>query len=284
MGTFNSTLFNQGSFGSTPQDVPVTGGVTVSQLTPVNSTTYIDLVGVMMGLTRDTGETSDRFAMRLQAAARSDRGMLNELRLRLGLEFQAAISVESAWPFTLNCSISGIELSNISGSYTLPLLTIDPDNVWVWKSLSQVAAAIHALPGYTASFLAVNDGPALQLVRQSNTLLSVGEAVNGSAAILAHSGLIQGSELFSTLVPSYRYGADGVSLYFDQPVADGVTVTYQYRQSPFSLITCSAAILALADPDLAAVAVTPDNQLTYQAKEFIQAAASTSTDLSYWAV
>jgi hypothetical protein len=275
MGTFSNTLPS----GPLP-------AATLSQLTQVNSTTYIDLVGVMLGLARKTGETSDQFALRLQDAARSDRsgtyvGILNELRLRLGIEFQAAIPVSAATPFALTCSIAGIQLVNSTATYGVPLLEVDPDNVWVWRLLSQVAADIDALPGFTAS-LAVADAPALTLARQSNTLLATGEAIAGSVVLLENAGLVQGSELFSTQVPAYHYGVDGQTLYFDQIVPAGVAITYQYRLTPYSLITCPVAILSLTDPNLATVSVTAGNQLAYQAREFIQAVAN--VDCSYWAL
>jgi hypothetical protein len=275
VGTFSNTL---------PSGPPP--AATLSQLTPVNSTTYIDLVGVMLGLARKTGETADRFALRLQDAARSDRsgtyvGILNELRLRLGIEFQAAIPIAATAPFALTCSIAGIRLSNSAATYEAPLLEVDPDNVWVWRMLSQVAADINAFPGFTAS-LAVADAPALTLARQSNTLLATGEAISGNIVLLQNSGLVQGSELFSTRVPTYHYGVDGATLYFDQIVPAGATITYQYRLTPYSLITCPVAILSLADPNLAMVSVTAGNQLVYQAREFIQAVAN--VDCSYWAL
>ena len=285
MGTFNSSLYNQGLFGTDAGLSPAGSAASVTQLTQVNTTSYIDMVGVMLGLSRNTGETSDRFAIRLQEAARSDRsgtyaGMLNELRLQLGLEFQQAISLSSATPFTLTCSIAGVKIVNSAGSYNVPLLTIDPDGVWVWALLSGIASALNALPGFAAALTGI-DGPALQLVRQSNTLLAIGEAISGGTVRLAHAGLVRGTELFSTLVPSYTFSTDGQSLYFAQPVPDGVTITYQYALVPFSLISCSAAILALSDPGLASVAVTSSNQLAYQAREFIWAVSNQS--LSYWA-
>lgn len=283
MGLFNYALFNQGLFNS-PGTADFSG-VSVVNLTQVNSTSYIDMVGVFLGLDRITGETSDVFAKRLMEAARSKRdgtyaGLLNELRLQLGLEFQRAINVSSTGSFSLTCSIAGVKLTNSATTYCCPLLTIDPDGLWIWKQLSDIVAFINGIPEFAASLVGT-DGPALQLTRQSNTFVALSEAISGANVTLANQGLIQGSELFSFNVPSYTYSADGGTLYFVQPVPDGVTVTYQYQRTPFTLISCPAAMVALTDPDLASVAITSDNQLTYQAREFIWAISN--ADLTYWA-
>jgi len=70
------------------------------QIIPVNSTSYVDMLGVLIGMERLQGESSAQFAERIDLAISATRGpdfigIMNRLCLAFGLEMSQAIRITS---------------------------------------------------------------------------------------------------------------------------------------------------------------------------------------------
>src|SRR5690242_6419545 len=105
--------------------------VPTSGQTLANSTTYIDLLGVQVGLTRMAGESSMAFSERVHRAAISDRsasyrGLMNEIALQFGLEMFEAIELSGPIDVEVSVSLRGLRLVSIGGaeSFLFPLATV----------------------------------------------------------------------------------------------------------------------------------------------------------------
>ncbi|HZU27482.1 MAG TPA: hypothetical protein VFA04_18280 [Bryobacteraceae bacterium] len=97
-------------------------------------------------------------------------GMMNEL----GLQMSRAINItDDTGDFQLDVSIAGVHLKNAHLETTIPILSLTADDFWQWSQISDVVAAINATGHFTAA-LTGDDGPALTLARQSNTLAGRG--------------------------------------------------------------------------------------------------------------
>lgn len=251
----------------------------------VNSTSYIDMLGVLVGLRRFTGETTDEFRDRLWRAVSAERGpqyrgLLNELNLQLGLQPTEILRIWNLnGDLDVSVSLAGIKLASPGFSTTIPLLSVDGDDMWVWKKHSELASAINASGACYAELLG-EDGPALQLMMQSNVRLARNEPVRGAAAVLENSVLIPGTEVFSGAVPDYAVAENKRVLVFDAPVPEGTTVTYRYRICPYTAVASQVGLLNLLDPAFAGMAVTDNNRLVYQVREYLQEVML--QDRSYW--
>jgi len=250
----------------------------------VNSTTYVDLLGFLVGLERMPGEPSDVFAARVARAGALSRtanyvGLMNELHLQFGFDLSQAISIDDPATYTVWVDLAGVHLRAGSISVDSPLTTIDVDGFWAWRMLSAVVADLNAAAGVGATLL-VDDGPAFQLPNQANTMLAVAEPISGQIVQLAHQGLQAGTEVFNVPVQAYTV-SDGSTLLFKQALPAGVRVTYQYQVVPYALISSPVFLIGMADPNLAVIAAIPGGGMAYQMSEFIQALAN--QDLSYWA-
>jgi hypothetical protein len=250
----------------------------------MNSTTYVDLLGILVGLERMQGETSGVFAERVARAGVLKRtadyvGLMNELHLQFGFDLSRAISITSANPYDLWVDLAGVHLRSGFASVDSPLVAIGPEDFWEWRALSQIVTDLNTAGGVTATLL-IGDAPAFQLPSQSNTMLVVGEAIQGSLVHLAHPGFQSGSEAFSALVPKYSVRADSV-LEFDHDLPTGMRISYRYKLTPYTLISSPVFLLSMVDPNLGAVASAPDGAMAYQMREFIQELAG--KDRSYWA-
>lgn len=285
MGLFNSNLFNFGQFGQTGSG---TGqGVSLLPPTSVNSTTYVDLIGVLVGLTRIPGESSQDFLVRLEDAIRSRRdstyiGILNEIRLNLALPVDEAFSVSATQSefFNIDCSVAGVTMTAGSNSITVPLLTIDGDGFWVWKKISDIADEITNSGFFSATFIGP-DGPALRIAEQSNTGLIINEPIAGQAIQIQNPQIIPGSEAFNNAVPHYTISSDYSALYFDAPVPNGTQITYQYRKCPYTVLSSPVGLFSFLDPAFSSIAVTSNDSLVYQVQEAMQTLVA--ADGSYWA-
>jgi hypothetical protein len=165
-----------------------------------------------------------------------------------------------------------------NNTLVVPIVEIGPDDFWAWRSLSAVVADLN-INGLAATLL-VPDGPAFQLVQQSNRMSVIGEDITGQFIKLQNPGLIVGTELFNQAVPAYTF-TNGV-LFFATPIPDGTRVNYQYQVSPYDLLACPVFLLGLQDSELGTLAVTPAGKLVYQMREYVQELAT--SDRSYWAV
>jgi hypothetical protein len=291
---YNRPLFNEVMPGTQDAGLLAPGftRVPMENAPQVNSTTYIDLLGVLVGLDRLPGEPADVFADRLYKAASLDRGvdyvgLMNALTLELGLELSELISLEripaDETDTDLTCAVSvdlaGVHIEWGDTRLTSPLMTVGPDDFWQWRLLSDVVADLNNARGLQASLLGV-DGPAFQLARQSSVLLAVGEAIDGQTVRLAHPGLVAGTETFNQPVPQYAVESDSV-LFFNDPLRAGTRVNYQYRVYPYSLIGSPVFLMSMLDPLLGTLAVSTNGTLIYQMKEFAQELVA--NDRSYWA-
>ena len=280
MGLFNTSPFNSSSFNE--QDlVQRSLGTPV----PINSTTYVDMLGVLVGLERLIEEPSHAFVLRVHEAMASDRsgtqiGLLNELRIQFAQDFYEAISITSVGEVSIFASIKGVSIESTAGNIVAPLLIVNEDSMWEWRTLSEIVTDINASNIATAQLL-IPDGPALQVCRQSNISRVVGEPVIGQAIRLARNQAIPGTELFSNSVPSYNYTANNKEIHFSSDVPVNTTISYQCKSNPFKLITCPISMFSLSDPDIQSSSVNPSTGLPYQIKEVLQTVMK--QDSSYWA-
>jgi hypothetical protein len=258
--------------------------VVVSQdrIQPVTGTSYVDVLGLAAGLERLPGEDAAEFAERIDLAVSADRGpgyegLLNNLAIELGLEMRRAVRVSADAPFTLKVLFGELRLNEL----TIPLITMSCDDFWEWKPISAVASEIAAVPGFRTEVLG-DDGPALQLMRQSNQGTVLGEALaSGSRSQQLASGeIVPGSVVFDGPAPEFSIGADGRSLHFDGPPADGLAVSYRYRRCPYDLVASPAAAFSLTDPQVRARCLGANGRLIYQAREYLQEILR--RDGSYW--
>lgn len=250
----------------------------VKVLSKINSTTYADIIGLQFGLDRLPGETAENYVKRMETASHLKRahpyeGALNEINLQLGFIPKPYIHIEMSIPTVMNISIAGVV---IGVAPTIPLLTFDLDNVWNWRSMSDVVADIDKVVPAT---LLVPDGPALQLARQSNNLWAFSEEVTANQFQLKNNGILVGSEYFNQNVPPYILREDGLITFHDAPPA-GLKITYNYIVTSYDIVGSPVALIGFTDPEFPTVAATGISNLAYQVREFLQTIML--QDRSYW--
>lgn len=256
----------------------------ITAVNNVNSTSYIDELGISIGLSRLPGETSDEYIRRLRTATRINTGqdyvgLLNEISLRLGLKVERAISLDGNTPFDVAVSLAGISLSTDTETHNIPLVTVDVDDAWTWRKLSDIVSDIDSLGLVTVS-LDVDDGPSLKLAKQSNIVTTIAQPISGQDIALNTVNIITNSIKFNNPVSGYVLDTSDGTLEFSQPVLDGTTISYRRRIWPYSIITSEAALISLLDPSLQEVAQGPNGSIVYQVREMIQSIVN--QDLSYW--
>jgi len=247
-----------------------------------NSTTYADQLAIQLGLFQDrlTGEPSTAFLDRLYAAAYARRdhtleGVINEMVSLLGLSIQAGILVTSIDTSTV-ITVGAGQLT--IGSVVIPTVTIDSDDYWEWRMLSDVVSDINSLT-YSTAVLQIPDAYAIQLVPQSSLGCSIAEPITAITMQLLKTGIAVGSELFNNPVGSYVLTAGG-SLTFSVAPQQGTTISYTYNMSPFSLTCSEVGVINLMDPALQTTALCPDGSLVHQVQEFVQQILT--SDPCYW--
>lgn len=256
----------------------------LTTITPTNSTTYADEVGVSIGLPRLPGETAESYVKRLKLATRIDtnqdyRGLLNEITLRLGLVSAKLIALAADSPISVTVNLAGIVLTNGSITQNIPLLTVDVDDSWTWRFLSDIVTDINNGTLVNATLL-VSDAPTIKLATQSNTLTVLAQPIQGQNINLGVTGVLVGTEVFSTVVPSYTLLPTG-SLIFSAPVPLGTTITYKYQIWPYNLVGGDVGLISLLDPAVSTVAQGPNGTMIYQMREAVQTIMQ--QDRSYWA-
>lgn len=255
----------------------------VNQIQQINSTSYADEVGLLIGLDRLPGETTTAYVQRLEAATQLRRdqpyeGALNGINLALGFEPATYISLALPADTVVSVSIAGIVVGDAPA---VPLLTFDADSYWIFRTLSAVVTDLNELFSFSLATLLVPDGPAFQLARQTNSLYSFSEAVGGITWQLEQTvGVQVGSELFNLTPPAYTLTSTG-SLVFASAPDPSLTITYNYIVTPYDLVGAPIALIGLTDPEFPTVAETTGNTIAYQVSEFVQAAML--QDRSYWA-
>lgn len=240
-----------------------------------NSTSYVDLLGIQSGLERIPGESTHSFADRVAQSAVLERdasyvGQMNELMLQLGFTLQEAVVIEA--PGEISVDLNGIHTLGLS----IPLVEIDVDNFWRWRTLSEVVADLNAA-GAVATLL-IEDGPAFQLCRQSNTLQRLRQPVDGQTLVL-DGPLVSDSLSFNRSVPSYT--VQGTLVRFTSPVPAGTEATYKFRPESFKLVSSPVFLMSMVDSALGTLAVDTNGPLVYQMREFVQ--EMMERDRSYWA-
>ena len=252
----------------------------------VNSTTYADVAGIALGIDRLPGEQTPAYVDRLYRAAASRRdhsyqGMLDEVASQLGLKVQPGILISPSDPETSIVSHVG-QITFIDSVRTtiIPTLTIGEDSYWSWKRLSKVVAEINILDGFQAQLL-ISDAPAIQISKQGNVNLIVGEAIDNVSVTLQHRGIIAESVRFNlSTVPEYVLDPATGQLAFSSRPLSGLTISYQHRVLPYELVCSEVGMFGLLDKSIANIAVGPSGALAYQLREIVQIIMR--EDRSYW--
>jgi hypothetical protein len=264
--------------------VPGTG-YKLAKINPYNSTTYVDMLGIEVGLTRLQGETSTSFLRRIALEGISTKDhtyatTLQRIAIELGLSIKNGITISSTVPLVITSNIAGLAIPSItlpSGKpFVSPLLTIADDNVWIWRFLSDVVRDLNTLDGVSAT-LNVPDAPALQLAKQTNYLWST-EAISSNIQALKHTNIQWDTITFNNTTPSYSTNSNIIS-FSSQPLPN-TNAYYSYIANPFDMVTCDAGIISLLDPGFSSVATRDGSVLTQQVKEVLQDIMT--TDRSYW--
>jgi hypothetical protein len=177
-------------------------------ITPVNSTTYTDIVGLYAGLDRLPEETSDAFLKRVQRAVSLDRsstyqGLLNQLNLQFGLDPAELFTITSAATYTVRASLRGLFIESNQESIFIPTRTVDPDNFWQWRTIADIVADINASRTFKAKLKL--DVPAVQIAFQSNRRQVRNAEVAGTTFVLPEQLVDQASVLFNVAVPNFVY-------------------------------------------------------------------------------
>jgi hypothetical protein len=259
---------------------------TSTQIQPVNSLTYADVVGLNVGLTRMQGEDSVAFLERcyLSTTCRQDstyEGEQDQICLQLGLSQWAGISISSTdSSMTITVCIGLVTVVQNGVTYNIPTVTMAPDDYWVWRMISDVVNDLNAITGVTA-VLAGPDGPALQIAKQSNLFTVPSEAITMTDQLLANANVIASSLTFSVAPGSYVFNPQTGELIFSGTLPPGLSVAYQYIAMPYNLVCSELGLFGLVEPSLATVGVSSDNVLAYQLREVVQAVMN--ADPSYWA-
>ena len=259
-----------------------------------NSTTYVDQLSILLGLYQDRlpgntaaqqlGESASEFLRSLYQAASERRdhtieGFINDVAAHLGLSVQPGVLITSPDP-SLVITVSAGQIIFVYGIHTvtIPTVTIDPDDFWKWRMLSDVVSDINDQTICSAT-LQIPDTYAIQLVPQSSLGCSVGESITNASSILNHSGIVVGSELFNLPVPTYTLTSSG-NLNLSAAPTVGTQISYIYNLSPFILTCSQVSVISLKDPSLQTTALCPDGSMVYQVREFVYQILA--QDPSYW--
>ena len=258
--------------------------VVIQQSTKVNSTTYVDMLGVDVGITRLPGEISADFLRRVSIEGNIPRNhtysaTLERIANALGLETSIGIVISCEDPIIINCSIGGLTITNLEGTITYvnsKLLNIAADNVWEWRYLSDLVNDINSTSNISA-VLQVQDRPALCLSKQTNYLWAQ-ESVAGRSYQLQQKNPQISTVSFNNTVPTYTVINN--TLLFTAEVPANTYVTYVYIPTPFDVVISDVGMFGLTEPGFATVAAS-GSVLTQQAGEILQDIMT--KDRSYWA-
>jgi hypothetical protein len=259
--------------------------VTTTDIRPVNSTTYVDVAGLQLGLQRLPQEDAGTYLDRLYRATTATRdhtyqGTINEIALNLGLQVRRGLLIESiSSGLLIQSSIGGLVLTNGSSVKTFPLMTIDGDTMWKWRMLSDLVSDINST-GWATSTLLIDDAPALTLAKQANVFLALQESISGARVQLEHGHVFPDSLRFNLATPNYGLDATAGMIVFASEPPQGLQVNYQYLETPLYMVVGDVAAFSLLDPNLDAVALTPSHSLVYQLREALQQVLL--IDRSYW--
>jgi hypothetical protein len=259
------------------------------EIRPINSTSYVDVVGLYLGVQRLPGEDSVLFLDRMYraAAVRRDHtfeGAVNELNLDLGLKVQVGIRLNhsAGAGLLVTSDLRGLRVFHAGTALdtTVAIGASASDDVWEWRMLSEVVADLNAIPNITASLL-IDDAPAVQLIRQSNLQTVLNEQVGRAHVRLAHGNILDGSLRLSRDVSSYTLDlATGDLVFSSGSVPPSMTVCYQFLTQPYDVVCSEGALFGLLDRDVSS-AFLNGRHVIQQVREVVQEVMS--QDRSYWA-
>ena len=138
-----------------------------------NSVSYVDVVALQLGLQRLPSETADTFLDRLYQAASNVRdhtfqGTVDQIAFELGLTVSVGMTISCFDPTVLvTVSFGQMMITQGMVQTVIPTVTIDADNYWTWRMLSDVVSDINTQTPCTA-VLKGADGLAWQLANQSS--------------------------------------------------------------------------------------------------------------------
>lgn len=252
-----------------------------TMITQANTpTSYVDILGLYLGLSRFVGETNTQFLARLYKSAKSVKdtsvkGLINNLSSILNLNTYKGISLTYPNNTLITCVPGELTIS----STKIPLFNLAEDTYIEWRLLSDVVNDINNIEGISATLL-VADGPALKLSQQSNSNIYLNEAIDSInlSYSFKNQGFIPGSELFNLNTSSYSI-TNNVITFESAPSVD-LTVSYQTISSNYNLVVSDVSLVPLVAGPFITNSTNSDNQLGYQVREAIQTAMS--KDLSYW--
>jgi hypothetical protein len=257
--------------------------VTSPEIRPVNSTSYVDVAALHLGVQRLEGESSIAFLERMYLAANARRdhsfqGAVNEINLDLGLAVRPGIQVTpSSSLIAISVTLQGVQFLGPLVDVLIPIVTHETDGLWKWRKLSEVAADIESQASSTVVML-IDDAPAVQLVRQSNITTILNEPVVNSSGKLVHSNVIVDSCRFNKSITGQSINIDGTySIPGNLP--SGLTLSYQFLTNPYELVCAEGALIGLLDPHIFSAFVS-EGGLVHQVRETVQDLMR--TDRSYW--
>jgi hypothetical protein len=260
---------------------------TTTDFSPVNSTTYCDVVGLSMGLERLPGETSTRFLTRASQAITGTRdhsyeGLINQLSMEFNLEIKTGISITySGTSLQLFVEIGQIKVITENGTTIIPTVNTAVDNYWTWKLLSEVITSLNNISGISAILTGI-DGSALQLIKQSNLVTVVNQSIMGQDQFLGHINLVLGSESFNVHPGIYELNYNTGEIIFEGNPTSNLMITYQWTAPNYNLICAPFNVFSLTDKSISETGVNSEGIPVYQVQEILQDIMS--NDLSYWAV
>lgn len=254
------------------------------EIRPVNSTSYVDIAALYLGLQRLEGEDAIAFRERMfrASSARRDhslQGAINEINLDLGLNVRPGILISYAGSGQLlvTSDIRGVRLYDGVGLDTaVPIVIADTDDVWVWRMLSDVATDLDALSDITATLL-IEDGPSVQLVRQSNLQTVLNEELSHQNTQLQHTNILTDTYRFNKPLNGPVVTTTG-RVTLPAPPSD-LTLSYQFLTTPYELVCAEGALIGLQDRDVSP-AFLNGTHVIHQIREAIQDVMR--ADRSYW--
>jgi len=261
--------------------VPEQDTIVIQEFETVNSLTYVDLLGVLVGLERLPGERSDQFYERILSAARLERsstyvGLLNEINLRLGLKLFHCLEISGDKVFEFTVTDSRARVVTDDGQWESQLFVVEPDGYVSWRTLDDIA---QELSESGLSVKVLTPGPALWLARQSNVFRQVNEPITGIRHRLAKAYPIPSSLVLTGTPETYTF-LNQLVIEFPSPVRENATASYLYRVCPYRAVGSKVRLMSPLDPSFTDYALTRDRKLTYQARELVSELAR--IDQSFW--
>ena len=261
----------------------------ISGLQAWSSLTYVDMLGLLAGLERLNGETSDHFLERIRRIVRADRTLtwksaLVELASKLDLPLYPAFQVLSDRPVELRVGWSGLRILDKNGETVLhkPMLRVTPAGSLELVRFQEWADALAEVEYLQVTWSANLDVPAAQAVRQTSRRWKELELVSPKMNVPGGEYLDPGSLVFSSSIAQWTLQQSGASWVLDlgSEWKAGLRVRYCVFANPYQVVACPVILAAGSDPEFLQ-AVMQNGVMPEQAKSFLR--AMLLADRSYWA-